>query len=792
MNAPRRSRKPQPPARPAAQTVPLGRVIQAHDQWQSSQQGKPGRSALREYWQKLDAQHGQRPDYQLWRELTGHNFPPPRRQDPVELAIRGLKMPDAVMAWGTLALLPEVMQSPALAASPKKELLMQALQQRLGTGRQALATISAAPHASALLMWMTGGFLKPGEATLWSDLEALLKAAQPDWKLGRKPELGFWDTGHVWPITQAQLSRRLALAIHTWVKHQLTADTGRAGGLAAWHFTAWMLLRDARPAHSPARGVEVDILFGAAATARLAGDADQAARLTALALHLLPPQLPEPLQQRCRVAALSLMEAGLMAPPAWRVAFDDLPFPGDPPASEGGQTAARQYLDQEDVNHTQVLRELETDTDWAVLRQAGVVLHHPLAALSWISRKAQSYALKKQHDLLQSTAALAMKHHRLTTLARLLPHLPASAERVRGYAQTLRQNQRRMPFLRDPDIWAEWTRALRAAWSKLEPEAIADAEQLFLLHETLHDREVTLLRVLPMDLRLLALRHLHSRKLPSPLVQALVADPRQMQQLEHQRQVELWSVAAEIRERPEMNGSVWISLVMRGEVAQGRYSLIVQGPATRVIHEDKLRGQPGNTSALDWKPLLEVIIRSVQTVNTEPNQIYLAVDTTIGEQPWATWLREARLSLPVNFIPSWEWAFRVSRESASPSRPGEYLWPERTDASPPGLPLPAGTCVLLPGTAEPVHAGTRWHSSSPPQDDVPPLTLRSLQVGAHGCIVSGLPVLRGVLKDDLVRLSLAQVTRQFSHPQMMLTEDENRQFTAAPLAPPEEWQHYGL
>lgn len=792
MNAPRRPRKPQPPARPAAPTVPLGTVIQAHEQWLSSQPGKPARGALREHWQKLDAQHGPRLDYQIWRELTARDFPPPRRQDPLDLATRALKSPDAVIAWATLALLPDVLQSPALAASAKKEPLLQALQHRMSAGRQTLSPIAATPHATELLLWLARSFLKPGDSQLWPELEALLKAALPDWKLGRKPDLGFWEIGHAWPITQAQLTRRLALAIHTLATHQLTAETGRAGGLAPWHFTAWMLLRDARPAHSPARGIELEILFGAAATARLAGDADQAARLTALALHLLPPQLPEPLQQRCRVAALTLMEAGLMAPPAWRVAFDDLPFPGDPPASEGGQAAARQFLDRDDPTHAQLLREVESDPDWAVLRQAGVVLHHPLGALSWIARKAQSYALKKQTDLLQSAAALATRHHRLTTLARLLPHLPASSERVLAYAQTLRQSQRRMPFLRDVEIWAEWTRALRTAWGRLEPEAIADPEQLFLLHETLHDREVTLLRVLPLDLRILALRHLHSRKHPSPLVQALVADPRQMQQLEHQRQVELWSVAAEIRERPELAGSVWISLVMRGDAAQGRYSLIVQGPATRVIHQDKLRGQPGSATTLDWKPLIEVILRSVQTVNAEPNQIYFAADTTLGDQPWASLLREAGLSLPVHFIPSWEWTFRVGRESAAPSRPGEYLWPENTTASAPGLPLPAGTCVLLPGSAEPAHAATRWHSSTPPEDDRPPLTLRSLQVGAHGRIASGLPVQRGGLKDDLVRLSLAQATRQFIAAHAILTEEQSGQFTAAPLSPPENWLHHGL
>ncbi|TDU80895.1 hypothetical protein EI77_00196 [Prosthecobacter fusiformis] len=791
MTAQRQPRKTQPPARNAAPIVPLGTIIQEHDRWRKTQPGKLGRGALRDHWQKLDAQHSQRPDYLLWRELQGTECPPQRKQDPVDLAVRALKSPEPAIHWAALALMPDVMQSPALASVARKNLLLDALRQWLGGGRQPRVPLTAAPQATALLLWLGRGFINPDDATLWSDLNALIQAAQSDWKLGRKPDLGFWESGLVWPLTQGQIARRLALAIHSLIQHQTAANPARTSDLAPWHFTAWMLLRDTRTAQNPARVIEIEVLLAAATTARLGGDADQAGRLAALALNLSPPNLPEPMQQSCRVAAWALAEAGLSVPPTLRVIYDELPFPGDPPASESGQTAARQYLDSKDAAHRQLMLEVENDPDWELLRKAGVVLHHPLAALSWIARKAQSYALKKQHDLLQSAATLATRHHRLTTLGRLLPHLPANAERVLNFAQSLRQSQRRMPFLRDHEIWQDWTRSLRTAWARLEPEAIQDPEQLFILHETLHDREVTLLRILPLELRLLSLRHLHGRKQPSSLVQTLATEPRHMQQLEHQRQVELWSVAAELRERPELVGTVWISLVFRGDPAQGRYSLIVQGPAGRVIHHDRLRTLQTTPAELDWTPLWSVLSNSVKEVNAEASHILAAVDPTMTELPWASRLRETGLEASISFIPSLEWAFRVMRETSAPTHPGEYLLPENTTATLPDKPLPNGTCVLLP-TAPQCNAGTRWTSSANVAEDEKPASQRSLQVGAHERILSAMPIVRGPLKEDLIRLCLANATRQFTAPDTALTEEQSAAFQAAPLSPPGDWLRYGV
>lgn len=790
MPAPRRSRPTKPAARPAPPLIPLGTVIREFEAWRTTQTGKPSRGALRDYWQKQDAQHAQRPDYALWRELHGGESPPQRRQDVAELSLRALKSPDSPILWAALTLLPEVLDLPALSPT-KKDTLRQALRQRLEKDR--LVPISRSPLASALVLFLARSLLAREKASFWQELQSLLQTATPGWKPGRKVDLNFWDLELPWPAKQAQMARRLATVIHRQILDQLpSAQPLEAADLAPWHFTAWTLHRDARPASSPARGVELETLLAAASTARLGGDADQAARLTALVLHLLPPQAPESFLQRCRVAAWHLSEVGLCGHPALQVPFEDLPFPGDPPASEMGQAAARQYLDTEDPAHGHLTHEVQTDPLWDTLRRAGIVLHHPLAALSWVARKAQAYGLKKQHELLQAAATLAARHHRLLTLGRLLPHLPPSPQTLLDYAQKLRQNQRRMPFLRDEELSQDCLRSLRHAWAKLEPEALQDPEHLFFLHETLHDRTVTTLRALPADLRLLALRHLHSRHQPSTLVQALVADPRHMQQLEHQRQVELWSIATELRERPEWASTVWLSLVLRGEPNQGRYSLIIQGPSGRVIHHDRLRPQP--SGELDVAPLIGTFLHSLDQVSPEATQVLAAVDPVLAHHPWAALLKAGGRDIAVTLIPSWEWAFRVSRETSSQITPqAEWRWPVAQPPTAPLAPLPVlpNTVFLLP-TADPCDADTRW-AAAPKTDegqDSPPM--RSLQLGQYEQIVAGMPVTQGSLKQDLIRLSLAHSTRSFLSPAKVLNEAERKLFIQTPLIQATEFLSHGL
>jgi len=785
MPAPRRPRTTQPPKRKEPALTPLGGLILEHERWLRSLPGKASRGALRDHWQKLDAQHSQRPDYLLWREIESTDSQPAKRHDVVDLTLRCLRAPEATIRWAALTLLPDIMERPSVLASPKYGALLQTLKEALNRESK----IPATAPSETLIRWLALRFLEPAQASSWTELQALIQSTQTDWKLGRKIDLNFWDTDPPWPLSRPQMMRRLAMSIHRQVKAHTLENRSTAIDLAPWHLSAWMLLRDARPAHKPAGVIELETLLAAATTARLAEDLDQWGRLTALALNQLPAQLPEALIQRCRVAAWNLSETGLECPPLFKTIFDDLPFPGELPATEMGRTAAQQYLDESDIANLHLTDEVQNESTWEVLRQHPIVLHHPLAALSWVSRKAQAYALKKQQALLQAAATLATRHRRLTTLGRLLPHLPASADQVLDYARLIRENQRQMPFLRDQEIWLDWTRSLKAAWARLEPETIQDPEQVFLLHETLHDREVTLLRSLPHDLRVLALRHWHSRKHPSPLVHSLIADPRLMQQLEHQRQVELWSIATELRERADLASMVWLSLVMRGDPAQGRYSLIIQGPKGRVIHQDRLRA---NDKELDWGPLLEIISRAIPEVNPNATQLLAAIDPVIQELPWNTWLRQEGAITSISFIPSWEWAFRVLRESAPSSPyPGHWLAPETSKAeAPEGVflqPLPPHTCVLLPSD-KPCNADTRWLTLEAP--DTPPQ--RSLQIGTYDRIISGSPFRPCTLKQDLVRLSLSHSTRSFSTPLHPLNEVESFAFNKAPLVNPETWIRFGL
>lgn len=727
-------------------------IVREFDQWRRGQPGKPSRGAIRDYWKQRDQKHGQRPDYLLWRQMLCAESPLERRHDPVELALRALRAPDPLIHWAALSLVPSLLQAGPPLPAARREELVKALRARLGGAQRPPAPLPGAPHSCALIVWLCRAAAGEETAVLLKELHALLSTTQPDWKLGRSADLGFLRSECWLPVPPAQGVRWLAAAIARLIRQAAVSPQA-----AAWHLTAWMLLRDARPPQSAPRADELEMLLDAAGTARLAGDPHEAARLTALALHLLPPQAPEPLLQRCRAAAWTLAEAGLAAPPSLRVSLDDMAFPGDLPASEKGQEAARLYHDAADASRQSLAEEVAYDPDWQRLRDAGVVLHHPLAALAWIGRKAQSHVVKKQHELLNAANALATRHHCLSTTGRILAQAPVSPETVLAYAQTLRQSLRRMPLLRDAVVWQDWTANLRAAWGRLEADAIHDPESVFLLHETLLDREVTTLRCLPMELRLQALRHLHSRRSPSALVQELESDPRQMQQIEHQRAVELWSIATEMRERPDQAHTVWVSLVLRGDAGAGRYSLLVQGAGGRVQVQGRLRS---DKQTLDFKPLLHEMVTAVAKVCESPEWVLLALDDALKDQPWAALLHEAGLTVSLAFIPGWEWAFRVLRETPSlEAIPSETLLPEGAQAPaafPAALPQ---TCVLLDGPAT-ADAETRWTLvGNAPAPDARAQTRRSLSIGAFPRVISLGPLKSGPLSVDLARLSLAQSSR---------------------------------
>jgi hypothetical protein len=456
------------------------------------------------------------------------------------------------------------------------------------------------------------------------------------------------------------------------------------------------------------------------------------------------------------VAAWTLAEAGLIPPKTLRVSLEDLPFPGEPPQSEKSKEVALLFRDEEDVFQIRLLRQVAQDPDWQLLKANGVVLTHPLAALAWIGKKAQSYALKKQHDLLQSAARLAHRYQCLYTLGRIIAEWPESAEKVISYALALRQSQRRMPVLRDFNAWQTCAQNLRHAWGKLEIEAIAEEETLFNLHETLLDRDVTLTRSLPAELRVLALRHLHGHRAPSRLVQALQADPRLMQQLEHKSAIELWSISAELRERPELASCIWISVVMKGEAASGKYSWILQNSTGRQIKQGRLRaaaaGEGPNALAL-----IQEIAQAIQQLGTAPEWVLLAAEGSLTDLPWQSQFIRAGLSARVSFIPSWEWAFRVIRDNDTAEEVFfEALVPEATTVqfAPMTITGPMiQACLLLPGR-DGADASTRWSVCGRPE--TAETTRRSLSLGRHPMILSEGQLCSGNFEEDLTRLSLAQ------------------------------------
>lgn len=597
-----------------------------HETWRKAQPGKPGRSALRAYWKPVDARHGLRPDYLLWRHLHAADCPPEKTQNAVELAAQALRLKEPVQVLPVIALVAGWLLGGRTgeAAGRLRPVLREAVKRHDAALRADLG--------AELVRLLAGRVLEESSPQAWREAWlALCQRIEPSWKPGRDLVL--------------PQPRWVPVPPRVWTRWLVTAMTS-AGGGAAWARMTWRLQRSLRPEGALIRPEEWELLMQAACQARAEAKFPEAVRLTALALHLLPDRAPDALRQRAQVAAWFLTEAGVESPVTMRVNLDELPFPGDPPSSDKGREAARAFLDEEDVSRVSLQAEVETDPDWQVLRSAGVVLHHPLAALGWIGRRAQSYALKKQHDLLRAAARLSMRHHSLGTLARIRAEFPESAEEMMNLARALRDSQRLMPVLRDRVAWQRCAECLRLAWGRLEEGAIEDEEALFFLHETLLDREATLAGCLPEELRTLAARHPAAERRPSELIQALDADPRWMQSTEHQRAVELWSVAAELRSRESMAEEVWISLVFRGEAGGGRYSWIVQSSSGRRTGRGRLR------SPEEQPALIAELVEAARAVCPELRRLRVAANL-----PIAGWPPE----LEVTSAPSWEAAFRELR-----------------------------------------------------------------------------------------------------------------------------------
>lgn len=729
--------------------MPLAAIVADFEKWRQSQNGRPGRGALRDYWRAQDAKHAGRADYQLWRHTQCPESLPEKRQNVAQLITQALRQGEGEARWEILALAvgwllngqsAEVIQR--LRPSLQWEMKRQGPQQ---VGQE-------------LILWLLAWVLGEVPDRSLSALRDIWVKQDAVWKPGRAaPVSGVAE--NVGLIPAAHLQQWLLTGLRQVLSQRLAAITELAHfqEISAWQLTLWMLLRDARPAQSPVRYAEIEVLLEAAASARLAGQGIEAARWISLALHLLPERLPPALKQRCQVAAWTLAELGLAIPPSLAVSLDELPFPGEPAASEKGQEAAQLFRDESDRFQNQLGGDLESDEDWQRLRAAGVVLTHPLAALAWVGKKAQAYALKKQHDLLRATAKLALRHGAYGTLARLRAEFPDSKDTVMELAQCLRDVQRRLPFLRDEQESQRQMHCLRQAWGRLEADLSQNEEGLFFLHETLLDREVTVSRSLPDEVRVLALKHLHARRAPTMLVQHVEQQPKAFQCLEHQRAVELWSIASETRERPELAQVVWVSVVLRGDIGSGKYSWIIQSAAGRQIRQGRVKLLPGEGP--DYQALVTEVVAAARSLCSDCTSVILATSMELVSLGWQEGFADAVLMQ----VPSWEWAFRLLRESSKMEVASvqSYVLKAADQAVFSGLKAPAAgpwldACFLASGESV-ADASSRWLAiealENPPK--------RSLAIGAHRVVVCLGPVATGSLRDDLGRLSLAQRSRCF-------------------------------
>lgn len=622
------------PAEP--KLVALAELVSTCDTARAALGETPTAREVGELWRAQDALHGKRADYQLWRQLRGGDRIVSKPDVAAAFALRGLEAPSPQVRWAALAMLPampESVLSPALVAAAERVLKS--------------GTLLPAPQTGRLVAWLAESWLTEtteGAAARLQPLAELLAETDPTWKVGRAHDLSFLEKEKWLPVEQAVALRWLGRAVVRWV---------RAGGEPwLWQLTAWRIrCRLREEGRGPTAG-EVEMLLDAGCLARRAGDPAEALRWTALAVALLPPRAPARLMQRCKVEAWRMAEIGVWLPAALAVRLDQVPFSGEPPDSDAGRAAADCFADEWDVSRAALRREVETEADWQVLREAGVVLNHPLAALAWIGKKAVAHAVKKQHDLLEAATRLASQHGALVSAGKMLAAWPGRADAVLAYAEALRRTLRQMPLLRDAVAWKSLLASLRTAWGRLEPGAIGHEESLFLLHETLVDRLETTRRCLPEPMRGWVAAVGASDETMRAGALEIEHEPRLMAALEHQRTLELWEIAALLREREELAGCVWISVVALGDPAAGRYHFMVQGPAGREQGQGKAVGAS----------LIAELAAAAQRCGSEITTLLLALDDTLPTQPWQAELASAGLTAQVVRVPSWEAAFRALRE----------------------------------------------------------------------------------------------------------------------------------
>ena len=585
-----------------------------------------GPNVVRDFWRAWDAEHGKRPDFGLWRQLREGDRFGGRLEGIVDLMGRALKAGDVQVRWGALALVPALPSR--LAAGPLGGLVREAVRSVRPEG---------APSSVAWVSWLVGVWL--GEAGVDEVKDLIHGQEGGTWKVGRSVSFAGVRAEKWLPVSGG--------VFRWWVADAIELLKGSSD----WLVTAWQLRRDARAAGASRSAGEALTLLNAAALARLEGEPEESARLEALALALMPERMPEVLAKRGQVAAWRVVEGGLQTIEGFPVKMEEMFFPGEPIESERGQETARLFGDADDESAEALQKSMEGDADWERLKAAGVALRYPLAGLAWVAKKAPHHVVKRQTELLEAGVRLAMKHHCLGSAGRMLAVWPGKAEMVVAYARAMRASVKKMPVLRDWAVWQEWAGFLRAAWGRLEAGAICDEETLFFLQETLVDREKTTLNCLPESLR------------EGDVLAALEADPRLMSVLEHQRTLELWEVASLTRERAELAGWVWVSVVTMGEGAGGRYGALILGAGGKRMVRGKLRFE-GGIDAEAGAAMVAEIASAVKDLAGEVavEGVILAVDVRVEGMDWGS----VFVGSKVTKVPSWESAFRAMREGVAP------------------------------------------------------------------------------------------------------------------------------
>jgi hypothetical protein len=642
--------RPQRPAAAAAVMAPLAQISQQYESWFRAQEKPVPASAQIAFWREQDQLHGQQAEYRLWRSVVQGQWQLPKRVDGVKLVLELLNSRAVEQRW--LA----VVFFSSLPFSAELQNQLQPL----------LAKMPAAQtRAQELMLWLAQVKVRAAAPEhLLEVLQNWLQREMPEWQLSKSLHAFFKIHSLPSWLPQRMAYRWLAEALTALVHQQRTTTEPMEMNLVHWHECAWRLLRQARPAELTPRHAEVEMLLDVASSQSLAGKHEMALRLNTLALHFLHPQAPEPLKQRCRARAWSLAEAGVQLPRLCRVELEKMPFPGEAPQSPAGKEQALLFRDAGDVALTRLIElEVKENPDWQLLQASGISLHHPRAALAWVAKRAQSYAVKKQLDVLRAAVRLCQQQGCLWSWAQIRAAFPDSMQAVLEFAQAWRALWRQQPLMLCRTAWQGFQRQLNMAWSRLDDEL--DEEVRFLLHELLTEDLQSPSQRLPEPWSDLLAAH-GTNKPPSPLLLALEEEPRGFSCLEHQRTAEWWSIHQALRDGAALANTCWLSLVFR-EVPTGvRYSglFMTSGQRLHLTGQCTLEQLADATGPLAQE--LEKRLAEAREAAAADGGSELQHITVAGDAAARTWLADSLAiqllnGLHVTVTPTWEQAFRSWR-----------------------------------------------------------------------------------------------------------------------------------